>query len=80
MLPGFLPLCDRKPGTEEQQFLLGAGCKVMLMLGLHMRRGTAHAGCFHNTQWKKLKPKLLVAKWLGLSATVNIRVRARNKG
>ena len=58
----------------------GAGCKVMLMLGLHMRRGTAHAGCFHNTQWKKLKPKLLMAKWLGLSATVNIRVRARNKG
>ena len=45
-----------------------------------MQGGRAHVGCLHNTHWKKLKPKLLVAKWLGLSATVNIRVRARNKG
>ena len=43
-----------------------------------MQRGTAHVGCLHNTHWKKLKPKLLMAKWLGLSATVNIRVESKS--
>ena len=51
----------------------------MLTLRLHMHGGAAHAGCLHNTHWKKPKSKLLMAKWLGLSATVNIRVRVRDK-